>query len=78
MENNSTNEGAEDGEAIVFPSDIDIEVDGDTKEVIKKLTMKEKFNDNERKKILIISFSLMISLSPGLGTGLEVYLHHKL
>ena len=39
--------------------------------------MKEKFNDNERKKILIISFSLMISLSPGLGTGLEVYLHHN-
>jgi len=34
-ENNSTNEGAEDGEAAVFPSDIDIEVDGDTKEVQK-------------------------------------------
>jgi len=71
-ENNSTNEGAEDGEAVVFPTDIDIEVDGNTREVVKKLTMKEKFNDMERKKILIISliFSLMVALPSGLGIGL--------
>ena len=71
-ENDSTNDDAEDGEAAVTSGDIDIEVDGNTKEVVKKLTMKEKFNDMERKKILIISliFSLMVSLPSGLGIGL--------
>ena len=71
-ENDFTNEGAEDGEAAVSSGDIDVEVDGNTKEVVKKLTMKEKFNDMERKKILIISliFSLMVSLPSGLGIGL--------
>ena len=70
-ENNSTNEGAEDGEA-ASPDGIDIDVDNDTtKETVKKLTMKEKFNDMERKKILIASliFSLMVSLPSGLGIG---------
>lgn len=71
-ENDSTNEGAEDGEAAVSSGDIDVEIDGNTKEVVKKLTMKEKFNDMERKKILIISliFSLIVSLPSGLGIGL--------
>ena len=71
-ENDSTNEGAEDGEAAVSSGDIDVEIDGNTKEVVKKLSMKEKFNDMERKKILIISliFSLIVSLPSGLGIGL--------
>ena len=71
-ENDSTNEDAEDGEVAVSSGDIDIEIDGNTKEVVKKLTMKEKFNDMERKKILIISliFSLIVSLPSGLGIGL--------
>ena len=71
-ENDSTNDDAEDGEAAVTFGDIDVEVDGNTKEVVKKLTMKEKFNDMERKKILIISliFSLIVSLPSGLGIGL--------
>lgn len=70
---NSTTEGAEGEAAAAAADDIEIDVENDsTHEVVKKLTMKEKFNDMERKKILIASFifSLVISLPSGLGIGL--------
>ena len=69
----ATTEGAEDDGEAAAADDIEIDVENDsTHEVVKKLTMKEKFNDMERKKILIASliFSLVISLPSGLGIGL--------
>ena len=55
-ENNSTNEGAEDGEAVVFPCDIDIEVDADTKEVIKNSPRRKNSTSRNERPFQAIKF----------------------